>query len=65
MQVRQSVTVIKENHPRHGQAGTVEGFATVGVGKNRQECVNVRFHCEGDPDEGELVALPLTAVRAI
>lgn len=65
MQVRQSVTVTNEKHPRHGQAGTIEGFAKVGAGKNRTDGVQVRFHSPGDPDEGELVMLPCTAVHPV
>lgn len=57
--------MIKENHPRQGQAGTVEGFCKTGVAKNRTDGVNVRFHSPGDPDEGELIALPLTAVKLL
>lgn len=65
MELRQSVKVTKENHPRQGQAGTVEGFGKVGVGKSRTDGVQVRFHSPGDPDEGELVMLPCTAVHPV
>lgn len=65
MNVRQSVTVTNEKHPRHGQAGTIEGFAKVGVGKNRTDGVQVRFHNPDDPDEGVLIALPLASVKLL
>lgn len=65
MHIRQSVTVTKPTHARHGQAGTVEGFGKVGTGKNRTDGVTVRFHSEGDPDEGEAVTLPLGDVKPL
>lgn len=65
MELRQSVKVTKENHPRQGQAGTVEGFGKVGVGKSRTDGVQVRFHNPDDPDEGVLIALPLASVKLL